>query len=148
MRSIFTHLTAGLLFIHAVLGCCWHHAHDCDHCAAKVTANAEGPTRQLPAAFSLLANHACQEACHDAHDGQSPGPCPCKFECQGVCTYLPPQKANVDIPGAAGWQELFAVPPRSFASQVAGFSGAEHCPVPVIAPPSLRRHLLYQILLI
>jgi hypothetical protein len=29
MRAIFPCLTALLLAIHAVLGCCWHHAHAC-----------------------------------------------------------------------------------------------------------------------
>jgi hypothetical protein len=31
----FVHLTAAVLFAHSVLGCCWHHAHTCQHDTAS-----------------------------------------------------------------------------------------------------------------
>src|SRR5262249_19630814 len=84
MHAILANALAALLFIHTVLGCCWHHAHGCDDCKASVAKTA--------------AKHTC---CHHHHSdkerGQTPQtPCKCRLECTGTCVYLPTQKTQVD----------------------------------------------------
>lgn len=135
MRAIVTNLTAGLLFIHTVFGCCWHHAHDCDHCVAKT-----GPSTGLTAS-------CCG---HDeADDNQPAEPCHCEFECQGVCTYLPPEKTTVEAPAKSiASLDLLAVLPTAAATDSRGTSHrAESHGLPPLAG-SLRLHLWHRILLI
>jgi hypothetical protein len=53
MQIILSNVTAALLVLHAVFGCCWHHAHHCaEECGMAQTA--ERP---------------------DCHEGHSPGDC-------------------------------------------------------------------------
>jgi hypothetical protein len=131
MQAFVSSLTAALLFIHTVFGCCWHHAHGC----------------QLGAAVAVTSGAKCGH--QHQHDGDGPHdekPCGCKIECQGSCIYVVPQKVTVQAPEWVGI-DLVAVLPSlaehgmgTAASWEAGWSA------PDLAPP-LRRHLLHQVLL-
>lgn len=143
MRALFTNLTAVLLFIHAVLGCCWHHAHQCDRCGAEDGAAAEtGFARFAP---GLLGCHDCDDDDH----GQPADPCRCQFECQGVCVYVAPQKSSLDGASVSGADfDLWAVtagPPAARIGEAA--ARADFLSSPIMAT-GLRPHLLYQVLVI
>jgi hypothetical protein len=131
MQAFLNSLTAALLFIHAVFGCCWHHAHACGKdCASAVTKPAP--------------------CCHHhqrCDDGKQPErPCKCNFECEGTCTYILPQKVKVDAPQSITL-DLLAVLPSLADRQIEAASSWETVSsLPDWAPP-LRTHLLHQVLL-
>ena len=134
MHAFLSILMAGLLFIQGVTGWCWQRQRQCvqcDECAARAPGLAQ----------------CC------AHDGakeqqpEQPGrPCEHKVLCRGCCTYLLPEKTQID---AADWGHLlcFAAipaaeeffPPSSFWAFACG---------PVELKPPLRLHLYHQVLLI
>ena len=135
MDRVFTSAIAALLFIHTACGCCWYNAHK----------NAACGHPHLPG----LAGTCCQ---HDnrATDGDesSDGPCRCRLECQGVCTYLPPQKAQIDPPHLSIPFDLPAPPSASADAHFASAWRGEFASGPIEPRPPLRLHLLHQILLI
>lgn len=140
MRAWFTNLTAALLFIHAVLGCCWHHAHECNrrgagHCGAP------GAT-----GFAQIAPE--QLGCDDGDHGQPADPCRCKLECQGVCVYVAPQKSSLDA-GVTGTDfHLCASAANPVAARLGKATAcSDSCRSPIAGAP-LRPHLLYQVLVI
>ena len=133
MRAILTNLTASLLFIHTVFGCCWRHAHDCDHCAAEVPQS------------TGLALGCCGG---DQEEQDEPAQCPCKFECHGVCTYLRPEKTTIEGSTSIASLDLVGVLPSRIAAEPCGAAGwAQPHRSPVLIG-SLRLHLLNRILLI
>jgi hypothetical protein len=131
MQAFLSSLTAALLFIHTVFGCCWHHAHRCGH---DSTAAVSQPIK----------------CCHHQHTRdtkQQEKPCGCKVECEGTCIYVVPQKVKVEAPQSIESFESVAVLPSLAGSPVepapswkAGWSP------PDLVPP-LRTHLLHQVLL-
>jgi len=94
MHAVISGLIAASLLLHAVLGCCRHHAHEglgCTHCVRN------------RAAETVACCHEHDEpAAGDAGeytDEHAPAtPCPGDSTCQGVCSYLPPQKSQFQIP--------------------------------------------------
>ncbi|HEY2839918.1 MAG TPA: hypothetical protein VGJ26_12260 [Pirellulales bacterium] len=151
MQALLTTLTAFSLAIHALVGCCWHHAQRCD-CGAESTA--------LAANVESRCQH-CHHACHDhakhhrvsdrqADEGQSttPTPCPCKVECHGFCTYLPPEKSPLE---SAADGPAFALPLNPLVHDSTTDSLAAHwewLADPGDSAQPLRIHLLHQIFLI
>ena len=143
MHAFLSLLTAGTLAIHALLGCCWHRVQPCTH-GDCVTASDSQATVSDPQG---------KDCCKHQHDSKGPsekrsGPCECQFECQGVCTFLPSQKTMIEasplvIPFSfvafaatltdGRWESTFRWEP------LCGFHESE---------PSLRLHLLHQMLLI
>src|SRR5437588_1471402 len=81
MQAFVANLTAALLFIHTVFGCCWHHAHHCEHSSTAAIAHGAN------------CGHDHQ---HDGDAEQQERPCGCKVECLGTCIYVVPQKVNVE----------------------------------------------------
>src|SRR5262245_24327136 len=80
MQAFVLKLTADLLFLHTVFGCCWHHSNCCAH-------------------GSTVAQRA--KCCHHQHGGdskQQDKPGECKVECEGTCIYVAPQKIKVAAP--------------------------------------------------
>jgi hypothetical protein len=132
MHAFLSSFTAALLFIHAVFGCCWHHAHGGNH--GQRAALSESAT-------------CCP---HHSHDGCSNDECPCQCEsdCEGICSYTPAQKIVIEAPQASA--------PHYVLSAVA-FTGCDlrFAAGPIElggklcepAPP-LRAHLLNQVFLI
>lgn len=141
MRAFFTNLTAVLLFIHAVLGCCWHHAHECNRCGAEHCAAAGGFDQVAP---GLCGCHECSDDDQD----QPAGPCRCKFECQGVCIYLPQQKSSLDA-GVSGTDfDFWTATAKPVAAGIGEAIVRDGSFEPPIVETPLRLHLLYQIMLI
>lgn len=133
MHTFFTNLMAGLLFIHTVFGCCWHHAHS-----------------YAPPEHAAIhkASHCCHHHEHSAGSKHDETPCQDRLECHGTCTYVAPQKVQIDSPVATASFELAAV----LATNADGLIAPE-VPhgwelLPNATQPPLRIHLLHQILLI
>jgi len=129
MQAFVASLTAALLVIHTVFGCCWHHVHHCEHAAA-----------------AAQAAECCHHPQHGGDSKQPDKPCNCKIECEGTCIYVVPQRVKVEVPQGIAI-DLVAVLPsfadrqiETAASWQAGWS------LPDLAPP-LRTHLLHQVLL-
>lgn len=134
MQVVLSNLMAAVLFIHAVLGCCRHPSLACASC--------NDPTAQASRAASCCKQHRSE----NGQGEQRQAPCKCKVECRGVCTYLPPQKTQLDCQPALLPFDLLALNPASTA-------GPSALPWEVLRgslalEPPLRLHLLHQILLI
>jgi hypothetical protein len=135
MREIVSILMAGSLLLHAALGCCRHHAHACQGC--------DGTAAQARQIGNCCQHHP--EECTREHPSQTP--CKCKVECQGVCSYVAPQKVQLDFPkGVAPFAAIVVDPvladanlARGGSFDVAHFAEFE---------PPLRLHLLNQVMLI
>ena len=85
MHAAIASLISAILLLHAVLGCCWHHAHDC--------------------AGKAVAVEGCRCSHHPCHDPDSSGdrfpptaPCPAERDCPGVWTYLPAERTQFELP--------------------------------------------------
>ncbi len=135
MHAVLSHSMAALLFIHALLGCCWHHAHR------------SAPSESTPAQTSKPV--AC---CHHQDEGESEqqpqAPCDGRLECQGICTYLPPQKTQIDFAQVLLPFDHVAVLPAAGSDCLAPTASWEFNCGPLDLKPPLRLHLLHQILLI
>jgi hypothetical protein len=131
MHAVLSSLTAALLFIHATFGCCWHHAHWCAQRSACIVA-------------------AEPEGCCEHHRSSAPGeqekPCDCNVECEGTCTYLPPEKMQIEAPWVVASVDLVATAPALAEALVVSTSGSDSGDIAHAAPP-LRLHLLHQLLL-
>ena len=136
MHAFLSNLMAAALLAHALLGCCWHHAHKCVQC---------DETTQ-----SVSHSAACCKHDHgpSQQKQQQPTPCKCKLECAGVCTYLPTQKTQLEQPQSAALFDFAAIvpvlagvgTPSEFTWQRTLDSAGADLP--------LRLHLMHQILLI
>jgi hypothetical protein len=127
MQAFIASLTAALLFIHSVFGCCWHHAH-CSTVAVSESA------------------HCCHHHQHDSDSRPQQKPCKCTVECEGACIYVAPQKVKVEAPQ---WItiDVLAVLPSLASGQIEAASSREAVSsLPDLVPP-LRTHLLHQVLL-
>jgi len=127
MQAFVANLTAALLFIHTVFGCCWHHA----QCSAVAVSQAEP---------------CCHRHQHSSDSTQPEKPCKCNVECEGACIYVVPQKVKVDAPQWVAI-DLLAVLPTLADRKIEVASVWDFVsPLPDWLPP-LRIHLLHQVLL-
>jgi hypothetical protein len=127
MQAFVAHLTAALLFIHTVFGCCWHHA----QCSTPAVTESE---------------HCCHHHQHSSDSRQPEKPCKCNIECEGTCAYVVPHKVKVEAPHWIG-MDLPAVLPSLANHELEAASFCQFLsPLPDWAPP-LRTHLLHQVLL-
>jgi hypothetical protein len=134
MHSFFLHLTAALLAMHTVLGCCWHHDHACGReCKA--------------AAIESVTAHAGHDADHCVPTGSQPCQNHGPRACQGnKCVFL---RTVASGTGAAVESDLAPcvcsasgdVPSQTPAALRPLFAGD------ALLPP-LRLHLAHQVLLL
>jgi hypothetical protein len=133
MHGLVSNLTAAVLALHTVLGCCWHHAHSCtETCSAdRVVRSSEGGVEE----------HGCDSGTRtDGHHG--------RHDCRGsTCVLAASARADVprlalqfDAPPAA------AVPSHGASADDAG-RDTPFYPPDALLPP-LRLHLAHQVLLI
>ena len=127
MQAFVSSLTAALLFIHAVLGCCWHHAH---HSTAVVS----------------RAAHCCHHHQHSNDSKRHEKPCQGEVECEGTCIYVVPQKVKIEAPQWIAFDLLALLPSIADHQIVSARSCEVGWPPSDIALP-LRTHLLHQVLL-
>ena len=132
MRSAIAVLTAALVFIHSVFGCCWHHAHDCEHGLASAV---NPPVK------------CCQQHSHDSDGHQQPRPCPRSGECEGTCNFVAPQKVRLSEQVVAAY-DIVATLPAVANSQTVPAAGRELGRLLAESALPLRTHLLHQVLLI
>jgi hypothetical protein len=165
MQTLLTILTALSLATHAMAGCCWHHAQSCacDGLTVVEPAEAElccrhcnhvehkqsGPSQADPHACDSLAG-VCHGAadCGPQEDATPAGPCDCKIECHGTCTYLPPEKSSVDD---AAHVQAFAQPVIAHLDDSSTdllSANWEWLADPVDSARPLRIHVLHQVFLI
>ena len=135
MRAFVSNLTVAMLLIHALVGCCRHHEHNC--CESTIERD------------SLAAG-----CCHDDHasgDHEHEAPTPPgqnTFGCQGVCTYLPPQKVLIDAPQLVNSIDFLAIVPTTANGYAAAGTFWDRTRVAQAPEPPLRLHLLHQIILV
>lgn len=134
MRAMLSSLMSLTLVFHAALGCCWHHDHRCEHDGEFDTQTCE--------------SDACCEHYEDQGDpAESTPPCDCKLECHGICTYVAPQKVQLDVPLAVAPFDSIAIRSLVVDAHLAlGLPGDSADPAEF--EPPLRLHLLHSIVLI
>ena len=133
MHGFLSCTMAASLFIHAVLGCCWHHAH-CD-----VKSGGDATASQPP--------KCCQH--HHPCDNQQPQkPCKCNLDCEGTCTYVAPQKVQIDAPQMVAPLDLVAIISTLSDAQVVTAARWELASGAIEIEPPLQLHFLNQTLLI
>jgi hypothetical protein len=138
MRAIVSNITAAMLLIHAMVGCCRHHechAASCDGALEKV----------CPTDGCCHRNHPpCDRPTERPHR-----PANCTFGCQGVCTYVPPEKTLVEKPHSTiALDFLPADPALADSSLVTAGSLWESTDCGPAPGLPLRLHLMHQILLV
>jgi hypothetical protein len=131
MQAFVASLTAALLFIHTVFGCCWHHAHACEH--------------SLKVAVSQP-HKCCHHHHHDEDSQQHEKPGKCKSDCEGTCSYVVPQKVTIEAPQWIAI-DLLAVLPSPSDRQIEAAASWEALLSPSDLAPPLRTHLLHQVFL-
>ena len=133
MRAAFSSLVSASLLVHALFGCCWHHAQACAFFSAEPVAAEPG------------------DCCHHGaapSEHQSPSPCDKGTHCEGGCTYLPAPKSQVEMPRFLSPSDFVAILPVGTDAPFCAMRPAERSPKPHILEPPLRLHLLHQQLLI
>ena len=131
MNVILSMVMSGLLLIHAVLGCCWHHAHTC--------ARHDSAAEHAEPLDTCCKDHQCP--------AEHEGPCNCRIECHGVCIYMTSQKVQIDCTQLVIPFEFVAIE-GSFVDPQAAKPLREALGRAIAALPPLRLHLFHQILLI
>jgi hypothetical protein len=133
MRSFLSNMTAVLLALHTVLGCCWHHAH---HCAEQSTTSVVSVS--LPDGDHV--NSTSHDSCGEEHQSHQ--------ECQASRCVFMVAPASERHQAATHLDMASVVSSTSFGMD---FNGAGRRPAffasNALRSP-LRLHLVYQIFLI
>jgi hypothetical protein len=137
MRTFVSNLTAAMLVVHALVGCCRHHDHLFVGCDSTERSD------------SLVADCCHADRAPAGHSEERPfAPCDCKLECKALCISLPPEKSLLDAGESVPCIDVVAVASARgsiFSSTAHAYRGATR---DIHASPPLRLHLLHQIILI
>lgn len=133
MQAFVANLTAAVLFIHAVFGCGWHHAHGEIHQVAH-------------AAKDACCQHQHHHCDHHGDEGiPAPNhPAPCCKHCGVSCVYNLPQKIQIDSQITATWMDLVVIPPTVTTGHVSATDWLLLGDDERATAPPLRLHLLHQ----
>jgi hypothetical protein len=134
MRTAFSSLVSASLLIHALLGCCWHHAH-----AGLLL----GSGQTVAVESSGCCNHGPAPS-----EDRTPGPCNDNSRCEGICTYLPAPKSQVGMPQFLAPSDLASILPIASDAPLSTTLAVERFGDSCRFEPPLRLHLLHQHLLI
>lgn len=133
MRTILPLSMAALLLIQSVSGSCWQPARACI---------------DLETIEVACTHRCCDSGCEGSGEKRpSQGPCKCRLECSGVCTFLAPEQFQIDsaqVSVAFDYLAAHSAPADIQADY--GFWGELACGAAEFQPP-LRLHLLHQVLL-
>lgn len=132
MQAILKNVMASLLLLHAAFGCCLHCAHNCAGCENASPAG-------------LVSTCCCS---HHTQAPQQKTPCKCPLECHRLCVYVPTHKASVDGSDLLPFFAFLASDGTEWNSQLAVALSWERTHEPLATEPSVRLHLLHQLLLI
>lgn len=139
MDRAFSAAVAALFFMHTACGCCWHRAHESAACNSCLCDQAVGVCQHVQCASDGRASDGAESS--DAPGG-------CEFECQGVCTFLPPQKPRIDAPRSLAGFDLLTAASASFEARGGSWRGAAaELRFEQVGPPP-RLNLLHRIWLI
>lgn len=148
LRALIANLTSLALALHVVLGCCWHHAHQCD--CPPSDAAADPLAGHLAVDDGSVPDVATDgDDCADVWHHGGPGHLPGHDHCQGPhCVVAATVATPAMVPAAST-----ALPALAAATTVAGRHLLRQRSLGNgVAPPerdgALRCHLLYQVLLI
>lgn len=146
LRAAIAHFVAGMLMLHSVLGCCWHHAHACAHgdCAWSESTADDAHSH---ACSDDSHGDDCDAGCQSRGDESSRGN-HSSLECPGACVYLPPEKAISANHGPEGVAGFVAIPAAMALWVLSPVDAREWISDSERIEPPLRLHLLHQILLI
>ncbi len=136
MHDLLSSLTAAILLAHALLGCCWHHAHACGH--------AHSPVAWVVAGCEAEGPHE-----HSGHAPDRPGhKGPGQDGCRGAkCDFVRPATENLLPWAAAPCRPTSAAIVASDRSEAAGDAPQHLCAAGDLLWP-VRLHLAHQVLLI
>lgn len=129
---VFSNLTAALLAMHTVLGCCWHHAHACSP-ECERSASVEESHEEGHGAAGCESGHSDCEQHHGTHVCQ-----------KGTCVFVGPAKVRVSPTtdwSVSAWAFVATGESSLPASSRPGYGDDSE-------RPSLRLHLAHQVLLL
>lgn len=132
MHAFVSSLMIAVIGVQAVFGCCWHHAHFHLQCAR-------------PTALAAGTGHCCKH--HHGGDSKPAKPCEGKADCQGVASYLLPQKVRIDALQSIAPLDLVAVESGLGIAPAAIACFRNYSGEFTAGLPPLRLHLLHQSLL-
>jgi hypothetical protein len=131
MHAFVSKSMAVLLLIQALSGSCWQPAREC---------TAERGQMAKPA-------RCCEHGCpHD--ERQVPAPCKCPRECHGICTYVIPEKSEIDRSDVSVAFDSFTLPAATAYTNLVNDSEWQFDSGPAKPEPAVRLHLFHQVLLI
>ena len=135
MRAVFSSLMTVWMAILTMTGWCCHSPF-CAHLHRS-----SGPAAR--------AGECCNDCCcPTGQSGNSTRPCRCCTGCQRVCTYLPPQKVQLDGLDVTSTSDFAAVLSSQADAELPCASRWVRARDPARCQSSLRLHLRHQILLI
>lgn len=136
MHAFFSISMACLLFLQTVSGWCWQHPRECMPCA----------TRSAEIAQPI---QCCSHGCGDEEKQKPDAPGKCDLECHGVCTYLLPEKTQIDSSTELVSWDVIAVAMTASTDFARVFTSHwEHAFEPGGVEPPLPLYLTHQALLI
>lgn len=146
MHPILSSFVAAMLSIHALLGCCWHHAHGCIVCELVMHEAASPQVSPKASCCHHEHNAAPHEPSHQ--DPTHQAPCECQIDCRGTCAFLPTPRAPAIDRDSAPADCFVACLPAIATSRIGPSLSWQFGSGPAQLEPPLRLHLLHQILLI
>ncbi len=133
MHVFLANLTAALIAVHSVLGCCWHHTHRC--------------TEQCATSQAMVVSGVCDQASHaesasDSHSHHG------RHECQSAaCVFMTAPNRGVCDTAISPAVTPIAYVPLAIATRRCPVDGQRFFPPDSLLPP-LRVHLVCHVLLI
>ena len=133
MREIVSSLMAVLLFIQAASGWCWQPRRDCWQCSIPV---------------AKVSQPCCGHDCEGGQGKQPQAPCDHKLECHGICTYVLPERTQIDSSDSVASLDFVAVHATAAIALTTDVVRWELGQCSLDSKPPLRLHLYHQVLLI
>src|ERR1700741_2834957 len=110
MRGFVSNLTAAMLIVHALVGCCRHH-HHLAACGEEVEVC---DTFSVDSCQCCHHDHAAKGQDGEDHRDDGPAkPCGCKVECRSLCISLPPERNQVNAGQMLPSFDFMAVAPAT-----------------------------------
>lgn len=137
MRAFVSNLTAAMVLVHALVGCCRHQDHHFVGCDNTECSD------------SLVAGCCHSDDAASSHENERPfAPCDCKLACKALCVSLPPEKALIDAGQSVRCIDVVAV--ASASGAISASTAHFYCDAMRVfhAEPPLRLHLMHQIILV